>query len=154
MFPTCQTAANADDSLWSAGRTSSYSTKIKTSLQRGFDVRGCEGYSHPYATDLKVLTKLMIRSMQATRKWYKKTFYFNSVRAIWKCSKWNWSHALCPSRHPEGQNHASLSGRDCLQLPLTATWGNPESQTAPASSSRRGATPGSRCQSVWPGHQS
>lgn len=66
---------------------------------------GCEDYCHPYATDIKVPTKQMIRSMQATRIQYKKPlhFNFNSVCSEAQLDPWkrsNCSPTLCSRSEP------------------------------------------------------
>lgn len=168
-FPTCQcsTAANADDSLWSAGQTSSHSIITKNMLfQKG------------------ILSKLQknIRK-EALKKDFSQTIESERVGCdqsddqihaglnsmiqnktfLFKFCQFKSSTGLVEMLELEPRSPpdtASLRSEPCksstewdvsLQLLLTALWGNPESQSALLWDS---ATPGSRCQSVWPGPQS
>lgn len=65
-----------------------------------------------HTTDYQVLTKQMIRSMQATRIQYKKDsvsiliLSVQKLKCMWKSSSCS---PLCPSHDPRAQNHASIS---------------------------------------------
>lgn len=148
--------------------TENHKIGLKTEFSKiiEFERGGYEDYSH--ATDFKVLTKQTIRSMQATRIQYKKPSISILILSV---QKLNWTHGKAQTAVPLFTRHSILEVRtmqvfhwdDCLPFRVRFLSAAPVNGTvrppgvpngASLCFSRLEATPGSRCQSVWPGHQS